>query len=212
MTIASSRSDNEALESILNRLRAAFFPYFDGEGRFCWDCRDTRTVIWLNDGVVAKAGRLLRRIPLSFQFTQNQSFDEVLAKLSNPFYKNDTWVRGEVVDVYRVLRQHGYMCSIEARTDAGLAGAVLGIDLGECFIVETMLSVASEGSKAALCHAVEKFAASGYPFIDVQRPHPPDHPCARLLEETMPIDAYRTMLTRTLARGEMRRSAAGPVC
>jgi leucyl/phenylalanyl-tRNA---protein transferase len=142
---------------------------------------------------------MLGRIPTSFCFDENRAFDEVIDKLSSELYKKNSWVRREVIEVYRALRVHGYMLSIEARTERGLAGAVLGIDLGRCFIIETMLSVSGEGSKAALCHAVKKFARAGYPFIDVQRPHPPDHPCARLFEDTIPIESYRALLAQTLA-------------
>jgi leucyl/phenylalanyl-tRNA--protein transferase len=200
MTIDMSGRGDEALELILAKLRIGLFPYYDGAGAFCWDCRDTRTVIWLNEAAVAKADKMLKKIPMSFRIEENRAFDEVLEGLSSDRYKKDSWVRGEVMDVYRILQAHGYMSSVEARTDDGLAGAVLGIDLRQCFIIETMLSISSKGSKAALCHAVKKFALLGYPFVDVQRPHPPDRPCARLFEHTMPIDSYRELLTRTLIR------------
>ena len=178
----------------------ALFPYYDNNGLFCWDCKETRTVIWLNQTVVEKAERMLKKIPVPFRIEENRALDEVIGALSSGLYKQNSWVRREVIDVYRALQAHGYLYSVEAMTEEGLAGAVLGIDLRECFIVETMLTITGEASKAALCHLVKRLAQRGYPFIDVQRPHPPNHPCARLFEQTMAIDTYRALLARTLAQ------------
>lgn len=199
-TVGANDRGERALETILAKLGIGLFPYYDDNGSFCWDCRETRTVIWLNEAVVEKADRMLKKIPVPFRIEENRAFDDVLGALSNGLYKKHSWVRGEVIDVYRVLQANGYLCSVEAMTEKGLAGAVLGIDLRKCFIVETMLTITGEASKAALCHVVKRLAQRGYPFIDVQRPHPHDHPCARLFEQTMPIDTYRALLARTLAQ------------
>ena len=188
-----------SIDDILGKLNQALFPYYDDEGAFCWDRRDTRSIIRLNPETLKKADRMLSRVPIKYSFTENQSLGEVIELLGDESIKQNTWVQGEVVDVYRVLADHGRLHSIEARLDGELAGAVCGIDLSSVFIVETLLTIGSDSSKAALCYAMQKYAALGYDYFDVQRPHPKNHPCSRLGEETMPIADYITLLKKTLA-------------
>jgi Leu/Phe-tRNA-protein transferase len=189
--LAVPAGPREAIDYIISKYSNGYWADFDTESkRYFWNWGETRTVVWLTPKVVAKADHMLTEISESFHMQENQYLDLVLSKLSNENIKQKTWVRGEVLDVYQHLRAHGYLKSIEAVTQSGLAGAALGIDLPPIFIGETMLLVQPNGSKAALCYCIKKYASAGYQFLDVGQPHKKEHPLGRLFEETMDISTY----------------------
>lgn len=191
-------TSESTFEFIMAQLSQAYFPYLSFDtGHFCWARGETRTVVWLNDKTVAKAGKMLRKISRKYTITENESSDEILALLSDDRYKAGSWVKDEVTEIYRILATRGHMRSIEARFDGELAGALVGIDLGNVFIAETLLTIQPDSSKACLCYIVIQCAERGYAYLDVQCPHPPAHPVARLGEQTMPMAEYLDLLSRT---------------
>lgn len=178
-----------------------YVPAFNTDSKtYFGERKSTRTVVWLDPKAVAKADRMLAEIPESFSMHENLYTDLVLSLLSDQNVKRDTWVHGEILAVYRHLRSHGYLKTIEAVSEAGLAGAILGLDFSSIFIVETMVHVQTNGSKAALCFCVKKCASLGYKFLDVQQRHRKNHPIARLFEESIDISSYLALL-ETLHRG-----------
>jgi Leu/Phe-tRNA-protein transferase len=182
----------KAMDYILAKYSEGHWPDFDPEAkRYFWNRGEIRTVVWFTPRVVAKADHMLAKIPEPYHMEENRHFDLVFSMLSNESIKKRTWVHGEVLEVYQHLRANGYLKSIEAITPpGGLAGAALGIDLPPIFIAETMFFVQSNGSKAALCYCIKKYASAGYQFMDVGQPHRREHPLGRLFEESMDISTY----------------------
>jgi leucyl/phenylalanyl-tRNA--protein transferase len=189
------RSAAFTIDTLLQLLREGWFPYRTHEGAFAWCRNDVRAVIMLNEASSTKAKKILRPLP-DFAFAENENTNVVIEALSNPRIKPNTWIGSEVLHIYQILNGHGYLRCVEAYRESKLAGAALLIDLGNVVVVETMLTLASNGSKAALCYAVNKFFKLGRVCLDVQSVHPPAHPAARLGESVIDMDQYLRLLNQ----------------
>ena len=108
--------------------------YDRGLGRFFWDREPWRAIIPLDKDATVRARRMLARIRPPFEIEEDRRTDEVLAALSDDRVKRHSWLRGEVVQIYREFQKHGHLKTIEAVREGRLAGAILGIVLGRVLI------------------------------------------------------------------------------
>lgn len=183
---------------IMEQFRNGFYPTCQYEKKnFCWERQDTRTVIWLTPKVTKKADKMLNEIGQPYVIEENRRVETVLSLLADEKIKHNPWVHGEVAEVYRRLATTKYLRTFEAVGPTGFAGAVLGIELPQVFLAETMVTLQPNGSKAALCSLVKHYAARRFQLIDVQSSHKPDHPSARLFEETIDTATYLDLLKRS---------------
>lgn len=189
------RDPDDALSFVLAQYRSAFYPHWEStEDRFCWERPAERTVMRLGAHVTAKARAMRSSVRGSLAVEENRRVDHILDLLGDEQLKPDTWVRGEVVEVFRILAASGHLRTVEVVGEDGFYGALLGVDLPPVWCLETMVTVRPNGSKVALCHLVEWCHAAGYELVDVQSPHPKNHPCARLFEETISLERYLDVL------------------
>jgi leucyl/phenylalanyl-tRNA--protein transferase len=179
--------------SILQRYASGYFPMIDdtdpAHPLFFWDRWPIRAILPINDDTLARARRLARRPRHRFVIRYNTAVEQILRHLQR--LKPRSWVRGEVLDLYRTLNAANLLRTIEAwlpprniaaspgggrrRVAASgkfrLAGALLGIPLPGVFIAETMYSLVPDASKLCLCQLLQNCHAAGFDLIDVQTPH-----------------------------------------
>lgn len=197
-----------SVEDILERYHQGYFPLYDWFGRFYWERPPERAVLQLDAATAQRAQRMGRRAGRGFTFARNTRFEDVLAHLRDPKIKPFTWVRPQVMEIYRRLQHGGFIHTVEAFNPGGtLVGAVLGVVLPNVLIAETMFMLEPEASKACLCRMVCDLYARGFVLIDVQTPHdrpvpPPGqnrghrrqaatpHPCVRLGETCCTTSAF----------------------
>jgi len=195
------RAGAMSIEEILARYTGGYTPYYHPpEDSLLWDWKELRALIPLTPQTVARAIRLLRTIRPPYAIRQNEAVETVLACLSDERVKPQTWVRGPVLTLYRILNQHGFLRTFEAMENGTIAGAVLAIDLPGILIIESMFSLAPNSSKQCVCQAILDYHERGYAFIDVQNQHPPTHPLARLGEKVFPMAEYLHLLRQTVGR------------
>ena len=133
--------------------------------------------------------------------------------------KEHSWVRGEVVEIYRALHAAGLLWTLEAWEKGRLVGGLVGVVLPGVFVAETMYGIVPEASKVCLCQLVEDCwneGRGGFAMIDVQTPHDRDemglplgrpgtaHPCVRLGEKLVEIAVFLREL-----RGTWKRAFGG---
>jgi leucyl/phenylalanyl-tRNA--protein transferase len=192
---------------IVSRYAAGYFPLYDEEGNFYWERQAVRAVIPVNEATVARARRLARRARKRFEIRYTTSIEEVIRQLQREEIKKQSWVKEEVVAIYRTLHKNGMLRTVEAWNPATgeLQGALLGLVLPGTYIAETMYGTVPEASKICLCQLVEDCLQAGFEMIDVQTPHDfhfevlrglgldmgTAHPCVRLGEEVIPISRFR---------------------
>ncbi len=79
-----------------------------------------------------------------------------------------TWINQRIRELYLELHRLGHCHSVEAWQDGQLVGGLYGVRLGGAFFGESMFSRATDASKVALVHLVERLNAGGFVLLDTQ--------------------------------------------
>jgi leucyl/phenylalanyl-tRNA--protein transferase len=133
-----------------------------------WVDPDWRGVIPLDEfHLPRRLGRTVRSG--KFRVTVNRAFERVIAKCAERTAKRvDSWINGEIAEVFCDLHHRGSAHSVECWTGDQLVGGLYGVSLGAAFFGESMFSRQRDASKVALVHLVERLRAGGYTLLDTQ--------------------------------------------
>ncbi|MGD9535880.1 MAG: leucyl/phenylalanyl-tRNA--protein transferase [Alphaproteobacteria bacterium] len=82
--------------------------------------------------------------------------------------RRETWINGQIVDVFVELHERGYAHSVETWQDDRLVGGLYGVALGGAFFGESMFSIMRDASKVALVALVERLRRGGFLLLDTQ--------------------------------------------
>lgn len=178
-------------ERLLNAYRHGIFPWYSADQPILWWSPDPRT-IFRTDGV-----HLSRRFRRQLRHNgwiakADTAFAEVVdacAGMPRPG-QDGTWITDEMRDAYLALHRLGHAHSVEVFDvigDGGLVGGIYGVAVGRMFFGESMVSLASGGSKAALAALARRLHEWEWPLIDaqVENPH-----LLRSGAETWPRDRF----------------------
>lgn len=150
--------------TLLLAYRTGLFPMPVGE-HLAWWSPDPRGVIPL-DGL--RVSRSLRRSLRRYRVTSDEAFDRVVeacADRSRP----GGWIDERIRHAYGVLHAMGWAHSVETWSDDGeLVGGLYGVAVGGLFAGESMFSRATDASKVALVHLVDRLRRGGCALLDVQ--------------------------------------------
>lgn len=159
---------------LLNAYANGVFPWYSEGQPLLWWSPDPRTVF--HTGAVRLSSRFRRQLRGSgWVATADTAFDEVIeACATAPRPGQDgTWITDDMLAAYRRLHRLGHAHSVEVRAPGGaLVGGIYGIAVGRMFYGESMVSLASGGSKAALGALALRLHEWGWPLIDAQVPNP----------------------------------------
>lgn len=150
--------------TLIEAYRHGFFPMPLGLGRTGWFSPDPRGVLLPRR---LRVSRSLRRSVRRFHFTTDRAFDEVLSACGDPGRPHG-WIDHDIRRAYTALHHLGFVHSVEAWDDEGLAGGLYGVQLGGLFAGESMFHRRADASKAALVHLVELQGDRPDGIIDVQ--------------------------------------------
>lgn len=158
---------------LLNAYANGIFPWYSDGQPLLWWAPDPRTVF--HTGGVRLSSRFRRWLRGSeWTATSDTAFDEVIeacATVPRPG-QDGTWITAEMLAAYRRLHGLGHAHSVEVRDPSGrLVGGIYGVALGRMFFGESMVSLASGGSKAALGALALQLHRWGWPLIDAQVPN-----------------------------------------
>ena len=163
--------------------------------------RDDPRLHWVDPrirGVIPIGGlhvsrSLMRRLRRGgFTATLDRAFAEVVTACAA---REETWINAPLFEVYRSLHLQGQAHSVEVWQEGRLAGGVFGIALRGAFFGESMVSPATDGSKAALAWLFHLLRAGGFRLFDTQflTPH-----LARMGGIEIPRAQYRRELEAAL--------------
>jgi leucyl/phenylalanyl-tRNA--protein transferase len=180
---------------VLRAYAAGIFPMAESaaDERLVWFDPDPRGIIPLDDSfhVPRRLTRTLKHAP--FETVVDRDFDAVLAGCAAT--RADTWINETIRRVYGELHRLGFAHSVESRRDDKLVGGLYGVSLGGAFFGESMFATATDASKAALVHLIQRLRAGGYTLLDSQflTPH-----LARFGAREIPRRDYRRQLAEAL--------------
>ena len=136
--------------TVLAAYRQGLFPMPDGTGLLWWS--PARRGVF--DVAGFRPSRSLRRARASYEIRVNTAFDEVIAGCADP-RRSGSWITAGIVAAYTRLHQLGWVHSVEAWDDEGLAGGLYGVAIGGLFAGESMFHRRTDASKAAVLGMIE---------------------------------------------------------
>lgn len=161
---------------LLAAYQAGVFPMADDHGEVGWYAPEERGVLPLDAVHVPKS---LRRVVRQgrFEVRTDTAFAEVVAACAASVPdRPETWISAEIARAYTALHALGFAHSVECWQDAGdgpaLVGGLYGVALGGAFFGESMFHRATDASKVALVHLVERLRAGGFVLLDTQMTTP----------------------------------------
>jgi leucyl/phenylalanyl-tRNA--protein transferase len=111
--------------------------------------------------------RTLRADP--FDIRCDKDFERVVLACAAPREGHpETWINSEICRVFCELHRLGHAHSVEAWRNGRLVGGLYGLALGGSFFGESMFSIETDASKAALVHLVARLRIGGFVLLDVQ--------------------------------------------
>ena len=167
--------DDITSDDILDLYRRGLFPMAESasdETVFVMD-PDERGIIPLDDfHVPASLKKALKKNP--FQVTVNKTFDDVIDSCAQETpERKETWINPHIRAWYKDLHKRGYAHSVECwDKDGKLAGGLYGVALGAAFFGESMFSRATNASRIALVHLVDRLRAQKFQLLDCQYVNP----------------------------------------
>lgn len=211
-------------ERLLNAYRCGIFPWFSEGEPILWWSPDPR-IVFRTDGVHLSR-RFRRQLRSSGWVARaDTAFAEVmLACAATPRRgQAGTWITAGMRQAYAELHRLGHAHSVEVFDDGGrLVGGVYGVAVGRMFFGESMVSLASGGSKAALAALACRLHKWGWPLIDAQVENPHllrmgggTRPRARFMAEIEPLTAAPGRIGSwrdafgTLSLGDVPHDASG---
>lgn len=189
---ARQRLDAELLVAAYCR---GLFPMADEWGNVRWFDPDPRGILPLDAFHVPR--RLVKTIRGGrFEVRVDTAFREVMEACAAPAPgRGETWISPEFVDAYAALHRAGLAHSVETWREGELVGGLYGVAVRGLFAGESMFSRATDASKVALVHLVERLRAGGFVLLDTQ--FVTSH-LARFGAVEIPRARYRELLARAL--------------
>ena len=156
-------------ELLLYTYSQGIFPMGHDDGEIYWYDPDPRAIIPLDETFHVPRS-LARRIRQGgFEVRVDSAFRTVITACAEPGEDREhTWITPAIIDVYCQLHEWGYAHSVETWIDGELVGGLYGVTVGGLFAGESMFSRATDSSKIALVHLVERLRAAGFTLLDTQ--------------------------------------------
>lgn len=155
-------------ELLLYAYSHGIFPMGDEDGEIYWYDPDPRAIIPLDTFHTPRS--LARRMRKGgFQVRVDTAFRQVITACSEPRPDGGgTWITPPIIDIYCELHGLGYAHSVETWIDGELVGGLYGVAVGGLFAGESMFSNATDSSKIALVHLVQRLVGGGFVLLDTQ--------------------------------------------
>jgi leucyl/phenylalanyl-tRNA---protein transferase len=157
---------------LLLAYRSGIFPWYgEGDPLLWWSPPERALLRPGHLHLSARTRRGLRQRP--FEIRCDSAFEAVIGHCSQvPRPGQDgTWITPEMRHAYVDLHRAGHAHSVEAWRNGELKGGLYGVSLGGAFFGESMFSLESEASRAALAALDTRLVARGFTMLDGQLPH-----------------------------------------
>jgi len=180
---------------LLNAYSQGIFPMADEDGAIYWYDPDPRAIIPLETFHTPRSlARTIRRG--QFEVRVDSAFRPVMEVCAEPVSDREmTWISPEIITAYCELHTLGFAHSVETWLGGELVGGLYGVSLGGLFAGESMFSRATDASKVALVHLVERLRRGGFCLLDTQ--FMTDH-LRRFGAIEIPRQEYQTRLAQAL--------------
>lgn len=153
-----------SIPRLLLAYRSGLFPWTADP--VTWWSPEPRGIIELDQLHISRSlARALRKGV--FEITVDRAFREVITACAET-RRPGGWISPEFIAAYTALHQAGHAHSVECWQAGQLVGGVYGVTVGGLFAGESMFHRATDASKVALCHVVQRLKQGGFTLFDTQ--------------------------------------------
>ena len=157
----------------LRRLLLAYcmgiFPWYSQGEPILWWSPDPRLILEPEHIRISQSLRRVLKKGL-FQITLDRDFPSVIQGCAEASRRGEpgTWIVDDMIAAYTRLHMAGFAHSVETWHEGKLVGGLYGVSIGGAFFGESMFSLASNASKAALAYLAAALREWGIGLIDCQ--------------------------------------------
>jgi len=157
----------------LRRLLLAYcmgiFPWYSQGEPILWWSPDPRLILEPEHIRISQSLRRVLKKGL-FQITMDRDFPSVIQSCAEASRRGEpgTWIVDDMIAAYTRLHMAGFAHSVETWHEGKLVGGLYGVSIGGAFFGESMFSLASNASKAALAYLAAALREWGIGLIDCQ--------------------------------------------
>lgn len=153
-----------SIPRLLLAYRSGLFPWTADP--VTWWSPEPRGIIELDQLHISRSlARALRKGV--FEITVDRAFCDVITACAET-RRPGGWISPEFIAAYTALHQAGHAHSVECWQAGQLVGGVYGVTVGGLFAGESMFHRATDASKVALCHLVQRLKQGGFTLFDTQ--------------------------------------------
>ena len=157
----------------LRRLLLAYcmgiFPWYSEGEPILWWSPDPRLILEPDH---IKISRSLHRVLKkgAFRITMDRDFAAVIQGCAAASRRGEpgTWIVDDMITAYTRLHAAGFAHSVEVWHEGRVAGGLYGVSIGNAFFGESMFSLVSDASKAALVYLAAALRHWSIGLIDCQ--------------------------------------------
>jgi leucyl/phenylalanyl-tRNA--protein transferase len=157
-----------SVQTLLNAYSMGIFPWFNEDEPILWWHPNPRLVLFPKEIKVSKSMKQLLNKQV-YEFSVNEDFESVITNCKSLREEAGTWIGKDVLQAYLDLHIAGYAHSFEVRKSGKLIGGLYGVGIGKVFFGESMFSLESNASKAALIYLCYFALQNGIELIDCQQ-------------------------------------------
>jgi leucyl/phenylalanyl-tRNA--protein transferase len=157
------------LDRLVKAYSAGIFPWFSEGDPVLWWSPDPRLVLYPEElKISASLRRVINKRTFAIRF--DTAFADVITACATVKRKGTegTWITADMIEAYCDLHTAGLAHSVEAWQDNNLVGGLYGVAIGRCFFGESMFSLVSNASKAALVFLTTFLKLNRFKMIDCQ--------------------------------------------
>jgi len=158
-----------APQRILTAYSFGIFPWYSEGDPILWWSPDPRLILEPGRMHVSKSlAKTIRRG--RYRVTADTAFEEVIDRCAAKARADQagTWITDDMRAAYVRLHELGFVHSIEAWDEEGLAGGLYGLCLGGTFFGESMFADRTDASKVAFARLVARLHHWEFDLVDCQ--------------------------------------------
>lgn len=152
-------------DNMIRLYASGAFPMAESKtGHINWYMPEVRCIIPLDKFNVPRSAKksLSKK---NFEIRFDSDYIAVIKGCSN---REETWISDKLINAYKKLYKRGLLHTVETWLDGKLVGGLYGVSFRGAFFGESMFSIVSDASKAAIIKLVERLIQKDFSLLDVQ--------------------------------------------
>lgn len=150
--------------NMLRLYASGAFPMAEESGKINWFMPEIRTIIPLDNYNIPRSLKSFLK-KKNFEYKIDTDFLTVVKGCAD---RDKTWISEELIEAYLRLYKRRHIHTVEVWEKNKIVGGLYGVTFRGAFFGESMFSLVSQASKAALVKLIEHLNLKDFALLDVQ--------------------------------------------